>query len=132
MSRGILPKLLTCFRIERGYMTEWPGYVHTAIHYQGHRFDRPAADAAARILTRILEPESPRGREPGDIVDIDLLQRGKSLRLRIVANDRPVGLGTRAQERTEDGDGDGDSQASDRYRRTVEGHYAQPISCKPN
>ncbi len=40
----------------------------------------------------VFEPERPGGRKPGNIVHIDLLQRGISLRLLIVTHVWPVCL----------------------------------------
>ena len=102
-----IAKAATGFGVERGDMTEGPRDVHAAIHHQRHGFDCPAASAIAFVL----KPERPGGRQPGNVLHIDLLQRGVSLRLMIVTNVRPVALRLQAQKKNK-----GSDEGEDAYR----------------
>jgi hypothetical protein len=106
MGCGISPKLLTGFGVQRSDVTEGPGYVHAAVHHQGYGFYRPAAGS----IGLVSEPVGPLRRQPGNVLNINLLERGVSLRLMIVTDIWPAGLSMYGQERNED------SETSDWHR----------------
>jgi hypothetical protein len=76
-------------------VTERPRDVHAAAHHQGHGLYRPGAGTVGLVGERVR----PHRRQPGNVLHIDLLQRGVSLRLMIMANVWPVALGLRTRER---------------------------------
>jgi hypothetical protein len=104
------PKLLTGFGVERRDVTEGPRYVHAAVHHQRHGFYRPAAGSVGFVS----EPVRPHRPQPGNVLHINLLQRGVSLSLMIVTDIWPVGLRMYGQERNENGES---WEADDSYRR---------------